>query len=104
MTEKELDNAAEAFAKSYVASIASGTAEEMNILAGYVKAGYKAGYKADLAGYDRQVYHFPADKRVPQELLLFNPINCVHCSALDILLRRRAIPPLRSKELQFRLS
>lgn len=56
MTDKELDYAAEGFAKSYVASIASGTAEEMNELAKYVKAGWLAGYsfRNDMETYESE--------------------------------------------------
>ena len=65
MTEKKLDNAAEAFAKSYVASIAGGTAEEMDFYEGFVKAGFKAGYevgrKAALGGYDPFKEYFKKD-------------------------------------------
>lgn len=68
MADKELDYAAEGFAKSYVASIASGTAEEMEYLANFAKAGYKAGYNAALGGYDPYEEYFEKKKEPVKEV------------------------------------
>lgn len=58
---KDLDKAAEAFAYSYVASIAGGTEKDIEYYAQFAKECYKAGYKAALGGYDPFKEYFEKD-------------------------------------------